>query len=65
MNFFSASMRYIKKERVWQKKYDRLAPDTGDPAPDFELSDSEGKSSVRLSDLIGKKPVALIFGSFT
>ena len=49
----------------WQQKYDRLAPKVGDLAPDFELFDIHGEQFVRLSDFREKKPVALIFGSFT
>lgn len=59
------SFQYIRKERTWQRRYDALAPKVGDPAPDFELSDVEGRHSVRLSDYRGRMPVALIFGSFT
>ena len=51
--------------RAWQKKYNSLAPKAGDEAPDFELRDANGENPVRLSDFRGKKPVALIFGSFT
>ena len=36
----------------------------GDVAPDFTLQDSEGKKTVKLSELRGK-PVVLIFGSCT
>lgn len=49
----------------WQKKYDVQAPKVGDLAPDFELFDSRGENSVRLSDFQGQKPVAVVFGSFT
>ncbi len=49
----------------WQKKYDIHAPRVGDIAPDFELMDVNGENSIRLSALIGKRPVALVFGSFT
>jgi AhpC/TSA family/EF hand len=35
------------------------------PAPDFTLKSPDGKRSVTLSDYRGKKPVVLIFGSFT
>ena len=49
----------------WQKKYDSRAPKVGDLAPDFELSDSNGENTVKLSDFRGQQPVALIFGSFT
>lgn len=50
---------------AWQKKYDASAPRVGEPAPDFELSDSKGENPVRLADFKGQKPIALIFGSFT
>jgi peroxiredoxin len=58
-------MHYRKESAAWQAKYDALAPKAGDLAPDFELSDIDGALSVRLSDFRGKKPVALVFGSFT
>jgi len=38
--------------KAWQKHYDALAPD-------FELRDARGQNPVRLSDLRGKRPVAL------
>ncbi|OQX63761.1 MAG: hypothetical protein B6I38_07055 [Anaerolineaceae bacterium 4572_5.1] len=50
---------------TWQKKYDAQAPKVGEIAPDFELRDAQGQNPVRLSDFRRKKPVALIFGSFT
>ena len=37
----------------------------GDPAPDFRLRTSDRKARVRLSGLAGRKPVVLIFGSYT
>jgi len=37
----------------------------GDKAPDFTLSDPQGKQKVTLSSFRGKKPVVLIFGSYT
>jgi hypothetical protein len=40
-----------------------LAP--GDPAFPFELPLLEGEGRVRLADLAGERPVALIFGSYT
>jgi hypothetical protein len=36
-----------------------------DMAPDFTLKTIDGKTSVKLSDFRGKKPVALLFGSYT
>jgi thiol-disulfide isomerase/thioredoxin len=35
------------------------------PAPDFTLKTPDGEETVRLSKLIGKKPVVLVFGNFT
>lgn len=35
------------------------------PAPDFTLKSPDGKTTITLSEFRGKKPVALIFGSFT
>lgn len=49
----------------WLKRYGRQAPERGDFATDFELRDVSGGNPIQLSDFHGKKPVALIFGSFT
>lgn len=65
MTSLSEMRQYRQKEMAWQKKYDALAPKRGDIAPDFELHDVNGEYPVRLSDFKGKKPVALVFGSFT
>ncbi len=54
-----------KEHMARQKQLDALAPKVGDVAPDFELHDVNGKNPLRLSDFQGKKPVALIFGSYT
>jgi len=59
------AIRARNQQRAWQKQYDSLAPKVGDVAQDFELYDANGKNSIRLSDFKGKKPVALIFGSYT
>ena len=53
------------EELAWQLEGDRKSPKVGDFAPDFELQDPEGNVSVRLSDFRGKRPVALVFGSYT
>jgi peroxiredoxin len=62
---FKFSTRYRKSLMAAQKKVDAKAPRAGDMAPDFTLYDIEGKNSVTLSDFRGKKPVALVFGSYT
>ena len=54
-----------RKAEAWQERFDALAPKPGDIAPDFELRDVDGENPVRLSDFQGRRPVALIFGSFT
>jgi hypothetical protein len=54
-----------KKMRNWQLEAEAGAPKIGDPAPDFALKELDGVTKYRLSDYRGKKPVALIFGSFT
>ena len=48
-----------------QRRLDAQAPKAGDLAPDFTLFDIAGQESVTLSDFRGRRPVALIFGSFT
>ncbi len=40
-------------------------PSVDSAAPDFELATVDGGSRVRLSKLIGDKPVVLVFGNFT
>ena len=39
-------------------------PNVGAPAPDFKLKRSDG-GEVRLSSFKGKRPVVLVFGSYT
>ena len=43
----------------------RSGPPLGAAAPDFDLARREGKGRVRLSSHRGKRPVVLVFGSFT
>jgi hypothetical protein len=52
-------------ELGWQLAADREAPKVGELAPDFSLEDPSGRTEVRLSDFRGKRPVALMFGSYT
>jgi peroxiredoxin len=40
-------------------------PNLGDRAPGFTLKTHDGKRTISLSDCRGKKPVVLVFGSFT
>ncbi len=40
-------------------------PHVNDPAPDFALKTHDGARTVRLSEVIGSKPVVLVFGNFT
>ena len=39
--------------------------DVGGVAPDFTLKTTDGKSEVQLSGFRGKRPVVLVFGSYT
>ena len=51
-----------------RRKGDLRTPDklnVGDTAPDFSLKTLDGKETVTLSQFKGKKPVVLIFGSYT
>ncbi len=57
--------KYRSKLMKRQMGLNKLAPKAGDLAPDFTLSDVSGTESVTLSDFRGKKPVALVFGSYT
>lgn len=52
-------------ELEWQLANDVEAPKVGELAPDFALEDPSGEIAVRLSDFRGKRPVALVFGSYT
>ena len=61
----SDTIRSFRESIKWHRRYDREAPKRGDLAFEFELRDASGQNPVRLSDFRGKKPVALIFGSFT
>ena len=41
------------------------APSVGDEAPNFKLQSKDGSTEVELASFRGKKPVVLIFGSYT
>ena len=51
--------------RAQVREREARLPGPGDPAPDFELRLLGGGGQVRLSAYRGKRPVALIFGSYT
>jgi hypothetical protein len=42
-----------------------VGPHLNAPAPDFALATHDGSRTIRLADYRNKKPVVLIFGSFT
>lgn len=41
------------------------SPQLGNPAPGFELKKMGSKETAKLADFKGKRPVVLIFGSYT
>ena len=59
------NIAFRKRLMPAQKQLDTYAPRAGELAPDFTLFDVEGRNAVTLSNFRGKKPVALVFGSFT
>jgi hypothetical protein len=59
------TVEFRDEEVSWQRSNDPASPKVGEVAPDFELQDPAGKVQVRLSDFRGKRPVALVFGSYT
>jgi len=59
------TIRSSEEARAWRAQFEPLAPKEGMLAPDFVLSDVKGQNPARLSDFRGRKPVALVFGSFT
>ena len=52
-----------KLQKILKEREGHLKP--GDAAPDFKLKTLDGKGTVQLSQVIGKRPVVLIFGSYT
>lgn len=58
-------IKFRSKLMKRQKGLNQQAPKAGDVAPDFTLYDISGTESITLSDFRGKKPVALVFGSYT
>lgn len=65
LGFLKKTKAYREQSLAWQRKHEPAAPKVGDLAPDFELQHARGERRVRLSEFRGKKPVGLIFGSYT
>lgn len=67
--FFVSPILAEQKQRPGrQQRSRRQAADQvkeGQMAPDFQLETVDGRRKVRLSSFKKKKPVALIFGSYT
>ncbi len=64
---FTASMEPERRTAMMQFLAERetLAPEVGSDAPDFKLPRLGSAEQVQLSSFRGRKPVALIFGSYT
>jgi len=64
---FTASMELERRAAMMQFLAERetLAPEVGSEAPDFKLPRLSNVEQVQLSSFRGRKPVALIFGSYT
>ncbi len=54
-----------QEAKAWQEKWDAKAPRVGDESPDFAIVNAEGDGGVCLSQFRNKRPVVLVFGSFT
>ena len=67
MMAFTAAMEPERRTALMQFLAERetLAPTVGADAPDFKLPRLGGSDHVQLSSFRGRKPVALIFGSYT
>jgi len=61
-------------QRTFQSKDEAVAamravaprtPKAGDVAPDFTLASPDGATTVALSSFRGRRPVVLVFGSYT
>jgi copper chaperone CopZ len=66
--FFESSPGADMERNTPPASNDRILEDltkVGDAAPDFTLITKDGQSKIGLSDYRGKKPVVLIFGSYT
>jgi len=62
---YKAAYWQMEEVQGWQKMNNPNVPKVGEMASDFELTDVTGTQTVRLTDFRGKRPVVLLFGSFT
>ena len=64
---FTSGMEPERRTSMMQFLAERetLAPEVGSDAPDFKLPRLGSAQHVQLSSFRGRKPVALIFGSYT
>ncbi len=58
-------MRTPNRQRREREPSADTAPQVGDDAPPFRLKSLDGKSETDITDFKGKKPVVLLFGSYT
>lgn len=67
MMAFTAAMEPERRIAMMQFLAERetLAPAVGSAAPDFKLPRLGSGEAVQLSSFRGRKPVALLFGSYT
>ena len=57
---------FLNEKRGLQGDFRRVdTVHVGEMAPDFKLKTMDGKHTVRLGQFRGKRPVVLIFGSYT
>jgi len=61
----SSSRDQAVKKMIADRKSRDTAPRVGEDAPNFSLSTKGGERTVELASFRGKKPVVLIFGSYT
>jgi hypothetical protein len=63
----SASMRPVLLRGLFNGEIGSMneGPRVGQPAPNFKLRTLDGKETVELAKVVGKKPVVLVFGNYT
>jgi hypothetical protein len=62
-----ASMRPVLLRGLFNGEIGSIneGPHVGQPAPNFKLRTLDGKETVELAKVVGKKPVVLVFGNYT